>query len=37
MIDELCETIDMARENFSIKEVSSETTRTILFRAISRS
>ena len=25
MIDELCETIDMARENFSIKEVSSET------------
>ena len=24
-IDELCETIDMARENFSIKEVSSET------------
>ena len=25
MIDELCEPIDMARENFSIKEVSSET------------
>lgn len=25
MIDELCETIDLARDNFSIKEVSSET------------
>ena len=25
MIDELCETIDLARENFSISEVSSET------------
>lgn len=25
MLDELCETIDLARENFSIKEVSSET------------
>ena len=25
MIDELCETIDLARENFNIKEVSSET------------
>lgn len=25
MIDELCETIDMARDNFAIKEVSSET------------
>ncbi len=25
MIDELCDTIDLARETFSIKEVSSET------------
>ena len=25
MIDELCETLDLARENFNIKEVSSET------------
>lgn len=25
MIDELCETLDLARDNFSIKEVSSET------------
>ena len=36
MIDELCETIDMARENFSIKEVSSETNPNHLIQALSR-
>jgi len=32
MIDELCETIDLARENFNIKEVSSETNPNHLVR-----
>lgn len=32
MIDELCETIDLARDNFNIKEVSSETNPNHLIR-----
>ena len=37
LLDELCDTIDLARETFSIEEVSSETTPTISSPATSTS